>query len=55
VQVIGGTIPERLEKITDLFGLPAQMSIEDAISLAESDYAKLDQTSERGRVPAGSA
>jgi hypothetical protein len=50
VQVIGGSIPERLEKIVDVFGLPARMSIAEAIARAEEDYAKIDTTPERERV-----
>lgn len=50
VQVIGGSIPERLEKIVDVFGLPARISIAEAIARAEEDYAKIDMTPERERV-----
>lgn len=48
--VIGGSIPERLQKIVDTFGLPARMSIGEAIARAEEDYAKLDTTPETARA-----
>lgn len=51
VHVVGGTIPERLEKIVDIYGFTPQMSIEAAISLAKEDYAKIDTTSETDRAP----
>jgi hypothetical protein len=52
--IIGGSIPERLEKITETFGLPTCMSISEAISRAEEDYAKIDTTPESARVQVGS-
>lgn len=48
--IIGGSIPERLEKITKTFDLPACMSIPDAIARAQEDYAKIDTTPESARV-----
>ncbi|MGW0939751.1 AAA family ATPase [Streptomyces sp. NPDC002666] len=51
VHVVGGTIPERLEKIVDIYGFTPQMSVEAAISLAKEDYAKIDTTSETDRAP----
>lgn len=52
VHVVGGSIPERLEKIIDIFGFPMRMSIEEAIERAEEDYAKIDTRSELERLPA---
>jgi AAA domain len=47
--VIGGTVPERLEKITSVFGLPVVRSIDEAIGLAEQDYSKIDWRLETAR------
>ncbi|MEE1784154.1 AAA family ATPase [Streptomyces sp. SP17BM10] len=51
VHVVGGTIPERLEKILDIYGFAPKMSIEEAIARAQEDYAKLDTTAETERTP----
>jgi len=40
--VVGGSIPQRVEAIVDLFGLPRSMRVDEAIALAERDYAKQD-------------
>jgi hypothetical protein len=52
VHVVGGSIPERLEKIIDIFGFSMRMGIDEAIERAEEDYAKIDTRSELERVPA---
>jgi hypothetical protein len=52
VHIIGGSIPERLEAITERFGLPQVMSIEDAIGKAREDYALLDVRTELERSAA---
>lgn len=49
VHVVGGTIPERLEKIVVTLDLPQVMSVDRAIELAEADYAKIDMRSELQR------
>ncbi|GAA4785945.1 AAA family ATPase [Streptomyces ziwulingensis] len=51
VHIVGGTVPERLKKIVDIYGFTPQMSIEEAISRAKADYAKIDTTSETDRAP----
>lgn len=50
VHIVGGSIPERLEKIVDIFGFTPVMSIEEAISRAEAEYALIDTRSELERV-----
>ncbi len=49
---VGGSIPERLEKILDIYGFAPQMSIEDAIARAQEEYALIDTASETERVSA---
>ncbi|MFF7989526.1 AAA family ATPase [Kitasatospora xanthocidica] len=53
--IIGGTIPERLEGITEVFGLPRVLSIEDAIEAAKKDYEQLDVRTEAERNAAAQA
>ncbi|MEV7596077.1 AAA family ATPase [Kitasatospora sp. NPDC089797] len=53
--IIGGTIPERLEAITERFGFPRVMSIEEAIETAKQDYSELDVRSESERNAAAAA
>ncbi|MFE6051086.1 AAA family ATPase [Kitasatospora sp. NPDC056446] len=53
--IIGGTIPERLEGITEVFGLPRVLSIEDAIEAAKKDYEQLDVRTEAERNAAAEA
>jgi len=50
VHIVGGTIPERLEKITGIFGFTPRLSIEEAIARAEDEYSKIDTRSELERV-----
>jgi hypothetical protein len=48
--VVGGTIPERLQTIVELCHLPTVMSVEDAVVLAQADYAAIDWTLETNRT-----
>lgn len=49
---VGGTIPERLQKILDIYGFKPAMSIDEAIAKAQADYARIDTTSEVHRIAA---
>jgi hypothetical protein len=53
VHIVGGTLPERLQKIIDTYRFTPAMSISEAIQRAEEDYAKIDTTSETDRVAVG--
>jgi len=53
--VVGGTIPERLERIVEIFGFTPVMTIDEALAATAVDLAKLDTTSEAERVPAMAA
>lgn len=46
---IGGSVPERLVAIVEHFELPVVRSIDEAITLAEADYAKVDWRLEKVR------
>ncbi len=50
VHTVGGTVPERLQKIIEIFGLTPKVSIEQAIALAEAEYALLDTRGELERA-----
>lgn len=50
VHIVGGTIPERLAKIIEIFGFEQKMSIEEAIAKAEEEYALIDTRNELERV-----
>ncbi|WP_369356806.1 AAA family ATPase [Streptomyces sp. cg2] len=50
VEIIGGTIPERLDGITKHFDLPRVMPIDEAIEAAQKDYAELDVRIETDRT-----
>ncbi|MCW5235659.1 AAA family ATPase [Verminephrobacter eiseniae] len=50
--VVGGTVPQRLTKVLDLLDVTPVMSIEEAIALAQADYAKIDTSSEIERQTA---
>lgn len=50
VHIVGGSIPERLEKILSIYDFTPRMSIEDAIRRAQEDYSQLDTTSESERT-----
>ncbi|WNI17844.1 AAA family ATPase [Actinacidiphila sp. ITFR-21] len=46
---IGGSVPDRLVAIVERFELPVVRSIDEAIGLAEADYAKVDWRLEKVR------
>jgi AAA domain len=50
VYTAGGSVPERLQKIVDIFGFQPVMSIEQAIALAEEEYAQIDTRGELERA-----
>ncbi|WP_405791546.1 AAA family ATPase [Streptomyces sp. NBC_01506] len=50
--VVGGTMDERLETITAIFGLTPVMSTGRAVELARRDYARQDFRLETDRAPA---
>jgi hypothetical protein len=52
---IGGSIPERLVSIVREFDLPVVRGIDEAISLAEADYAKVDWRLEKVRTQSAAA
>ncbi|MEU0304231.1 AAA family ATPase [Streptomyces sp. NPDC006175] len=52
---VGGSVPERLTTIVGHFGLPVVRGLDEAIALAEADYAKVDWRLEKVRRPAVSA
>ncbi|GAB1692428.1 AAA family ATPase [Krasilnikovia sp. M28-CT-15] len=47
---IGGDLPDRLRAIVDLFDLPVVCSVEEAIAIAEAEYAALDIRDEVDRA-----
>ncbi|MFJ4105622.1 AAA family ATPase [Amycolatopsis japonica] len=49
VHIVGGTVPERLEKILEIFDFRPVMSVAEAIERAEADYALIDTTGELDR------
>lgn len=52
VHIVGGTIPERLEKILSIYDFSPKMSIDEAIERAQYEYSELDTTSESERAVA---
>jgi hypothetical protein len=50
VHVVGGTIPERLARIVELFDFRQVVSIEEAIARAEAEYAQIDTRNELERL-----
>ncbi|MBB0247229.1 AAA family ATPase [Streptomyces alkaliphilus] len=50
---VGGSVPERLEKIIDIHGLTPRVSVEEAIARAEREYALIDTSSELDRAAVG--
>ncbi|TWV34925.1 AAA family ATPase, partial [Streptomyces misionensis] len=50
VHIVGGTIPERLARIVEIFDFPQVMTIEQAIARAEEEYAQLDTRNELERM-----
>ncbi|MFE9426388.1 AAA family ATPase [Kitasatospora sp. NPDC006697] len=55
VHVVGGSFPERLDRIVEIFELPTVMGREEAIELANQDYAQLDLRLETERAKAVAA
>ncbi|MGF1426233.1 AAA family ATPase [Kitasatospora sp. LaBMicrA B282] len=50
VHVVGGTVPARLERIVELFGLTPVTTVEKAIALAQQEYDAIDMTIESDRA-----
>jgi hypothetical protein len=50
VHIVGGTIPERLARIVELFDFPTVMTIDEAIAAAEKEYAAIDTRDELERL-----
>jgi hypothetical protein len=50
VHIVGGSVAERLERITELFDFTPKMSVAEAIDRAERDYAAIDTRSELERL-----
>jgi hypothetical protein len=50
VHIVGGSVPERLAKIVEIFDFKPVMSIDEAIARAEDEYSKIDTRSELERV-----
>jgi hypothetical protein len=48
--VVGGTLPERLNQIVDLFGFAPVMTVEEAIERAQQEYRAVDMTIESDRA-----
>jgi hypothetical protein len=55
VHIVGGSVPERLARILEIFNFTSKMSIPEAIARAEADYAKIDLRSETERIPVGAS
>jgi hypothetical protein len=43
---VGGSVPERLQKILDIYQIAPRLSIDEAIARAEDEYALIDTTPE---------
>jgi len=52
VHIVGGSVAERLRRITELFNFKPKMSVAEAIERAEQDYAAIDTRSELERLTA---
>lgn len=50
LHVVGGTLPERLDRIVELFRLKPVMSTADAIARAQDEYSAVDMTIESDRA-----
>lgn len=48
--VVGGTLPERLERIVEIFGFAPVTDVDKAIALAEDEYKAVDMTIESDRA-----
>jgi hypothetical protein len=51
-QVVGGTIPQRLTRIVELYDLPTVCGVDEAIAAAQAELARLDTAGELDRTPA---
>lgn len=49
-RIIGGSVADRLVRIAEVFGLRAQMSVDEAIDRADAEYKALDMTIESDRA-----
>ena len=50
VHIVGGSVPERLERIAEIFGLTPVTTAEKAIELAGEEYQALDMRTESDRA-----
>lgn len=50
--VVGGSLPERIDTIVDLYDLPVVRQRDEAIALAQKEHAQQDMRSETERRPA---
>lgn len=50
--IVGGSFPERLNQIVELCGLPTVMDMDEAITLANEEYAQIDLRLETERARA---
>jgi AAA domain len=48
--VVGGTMPDRLQRIVEIFGFTPVMSVDGAIQLAQLEYDSVDMTIESDRA-----
>src|SRR5205814_10022670 len=48
--VVGGSLPERMEAIVELFGFPRVVAADAAIALAREEYTRLDMRLETQRA-----
>ncbi|WP_026239802.1 AAA family ATPase [Parafrankia discariae] len=49
--VVGGSLPERLDTIAEIFAFPRVMEVDRAVSRALEEYAQLDVRGETERLP----
>lgn len=53
--IVGGTLPERLETIAELFDFPAACGVDEAIERASEEYAQIDKRLETERARASAS
>ncbi len=53
--VVGGTLPERLNRIVDIFGFAPVIDVDEAIERAQEEYRSVDMTIESDRALAVTA
>lgn len=51
--IVGGTMPQRLRKIVEIFDFPVAVDVDEAIRRAEEEYAAMDVRDETERVAVG--